>query len=415
MRTADAAIAETLRQAGAEEGAEVQIGPLGWITAEARCAIVPFDAGPPSGRNFALRIGSRLVDSVRVRTRAAGAARRLRGHGYRTELAVWDVEQPLRTGSLAPTALLPLAAAARGVRESGRTLLEAVRDDVGREIDRRLEPVAPLVREGSLLSVSEAAVVRVAVGAGREPIVRQAETLRRLRAADPPSDVAELVPWPLASGRTGLADWTAELRLHGDAAPPSPSPALRRSCLDFLAALFDCGSGAKPASVLADAQGVAARCDPREAERLRALGARLDEELRHLPRGFAHGDFSTTNLLVSGDRLTGVVDWERAGPGRLPLLDLFKLLLEADRVARRRSLGASIVGYLLPWARAGGDDAARAYCRRLGFEATPALLEKLVAAYWLDRFAYELDTFADRTDRSEWMRANIVDVLPAFA
>src|SRR5919197_1125707 len=49
VRAADAAIAETLRQAGAEEGGDVQIGPVAWITDEARCAIVPFDVGPPSG------------------------------------------------------------------------------------------------------------------------------------------------------------------------------------------------------------------------------------------------------------------------------------------------------------------------------------------------------------------------------
>jgi hypothetical protein len=44
-----------------------------------------------------------------------------------------------------------------------------------------------------------------------------------------------------------------------------------------------------------------------------------------LPRTAVHGDFTLGNLLFTGDRLTGVVDWERATPGGLPVLDVLKL------------------------------------------------------------------------------------------
>jgi len=39
------------------------------------------------------------------------------------------------------------------------------------------------------------------------------------------------------------------------------------------------------------------------------------------PRAFVHGDFRMGNLVVDGDRVAGVLDWEMAGPGD-PLADL---------------------------------------------------------------------------------------------
>lgn len=269
-----------------------------------------------------------------------------------------------------------------------------------------------MVREGVLLSLSPDVVLRVALGAGRDPMLRQRSALESLRTGTLPEEVESRVPWPLGYGKTGLADWTVERRLSG--APPrgAVEGPLRKECLDFLVALFAAGTGAAPASPAADAEAVAAHCSAEDAARLRALGRLLEQELAGVPRGFAHGDFWPPNLLVEHGRLAGVVDWERAGPGRLPLVDLFKLMLEADELAGRGR--ASLVQFLLPWARAGGDEVARGYCSRIGFDPEPRLLERLVAAYWLDHFAYDLQTFSDRGGRAEWMRANIANVVPAL-
>jgi aminoglycoside phosphotransferase (APT) family kinase protein len=426
VRAADPALARTLAQAGAElgdEGPDVEIGPLRALRGEADWAVVPLDAGPPRGASLVLRSARRIVDSVAVRRRATSAARTLRRRGYtETAVLVWDLQQPLRAPGLerrryrtGPASLVPLGAAARGARKGGATLYQAVRSEAEREGGTRLDPGAPMVREGVLVSLSPAAVLRVALGAGRDPLLRQRAALEALRAGTLPAEIEARVPWPLAHGRTGLADWAVERRLSGETVPAAVEGRLLDDCVDFLVALFAAGDGAAPASPAADAETIARHCSPGAAERVRELGRRLEQELAGVRRGFAHGDFSTTNLIVEQGRLSGVIDWERAGAGRLPLLDLFKLLLEAERLERRTTFGDSLVRFLLPWARTGGDDTARAYCNRIGLAADSRLLERLVAAFWLDRFAYELGTVADRSGRADWMRANIYDVADALA
>jgi aminoglycoside phosphotransferase len=42
-----------------------------------------------------------------------------------------------------------------------------------------------------------------------------------------------------------------------------------------------------------------------------------------IPRVFEHGDFSAPNLLIEGNGMLGVVDWENAAPQGLPLIDYF--------------------------------------------------------------------------------------------
>jgi hypothetical protein len=66
-----------------------------------------------------------------------------------------------------------------------------------------------------------------------------------------------------------------------------------------------------------------------------------------------------------------------------------------------------VVGELLAWARGGGDELAREYCSRVGIAADPELLERLVAAYWLDRTASQLTTHAEHWEDREWTAANL--------
>lgn len=47
--------------------------------------------------------------------------------------------------------------------------------------------------------------------------------------------------------------------------------------------------------------------------------------------GIVHGDFGMGNLLVEGERITGVIDWEAARPLGLPVLDAFNYLDSAHR------------------------------------------------------------------------------------
>ena len=160
---------------------------------------------------------------------------------------------------------------------------------------------------------------------------------------------------------------------------------------------------------------MAAFCRGAHRDVVLELGRNLDRELAHLPRGFSHGDFWTHNLLVEGNRLQGVIDWDSAMPGRLPLVDLLHLLLSAHREGTREYLGPALVRHQLPWAETGGDEVVRSYCERLGIEVDATLLSRLVLAYWLSRVALELRSAPDRARRPVWMRNNVELVLDALA
>ena len=95
------------------------------------------------------------------------------------------------------------------------------------------------------------------------------------------------------------------------------------------------------------------------------------------------------------------------------MLDLLHLLITSRWGGDDVGWGPAITGELLPWARGGGDELARDYCRRVGIEPEPALLERLVIAYWLDRAAAQLSAHAEHSEDREWIEANVVAVARA--
>ena len=182
-------------------------------------------------------------------------------------------------------------------------------------------------------------------------------------------------------------------------------------CIEFLAALFNCRADGPGRGPTDDAQLVS-EFDPR-AE---TIAARAAAELAGLPVGFGHGDFWAQNLLVDNGCLTGVVDWDAAGPGRLPLIDLLHLTMSREQARRRlASVGETIVSVLLPWARRGGDEQARSLFRRLvGGDADPVVLEALVCVYWLGYVAYQIRLYRDRSE-PKWLEPNVLMVADALA
>ena len=186
-------------------------------------------------------------------------------------------------------------------------------------------------------------------------------------------------------------------------------------CLEFLTALHSVkGPGRWDTSLVAAAEVVARVCGPAEAAMVHATGRVLDDALADVPRGFGHGDFFMGNLLVEDDRLLGVVDWDSAGPDRLALLDAIHLAFTSAHRPTDMDWGPKLVSELIPWARAGGDDLTNEYCREVGLERDPELLELLVVAYWLDRAASQLRTHAERWEDGDWLRLNIESVARAL-
>jgi aminoglycoside phosphotransferase (APT) family kinase protein len=426
FRVSDRALAEALRGAGAqlgETGADVEIVDLDELTGAGASAIVTIDASQYEGGHHLVRAARRLRGHLRARVAAARARRRLRAHGYEAITVVfWDVDQFVHLPGVARGAghrklaeRLPERALVVGSRRPrAPTVLEAVAEEVAKRVGRPVEFEVPLARQGLTIALTHEYVLRIAIGPGRRKVELLRTALDLLSATSPPAVVAERVPWLLASGRTGLADWSAERRLSGAASPPDLTPALLDECIDFLVALHTVGGSDAPVPPSRDAQVVAAACRlPAHHDAVLELGLELDSQLSHLPRGFGHGDFWTRNLIVDGGRLAGVIDWDAATPDRLPLIDLLHLQLSSRRERTREYLGAALVRHQLPWARAGGDDVVASYCRRREIDLDAELLRALVLAYWLSRVAFELGLFADRAQRPIWMHNNVELVLDA--
>lgn len=424
FRTDDAGLTDGLRAAGAEVievNPDVEIAPVRRLRGDAAVSIAPLGRPHISERRFLLRASRRLVRSARVRIaarRASGAVRRL---GYPTVLVfTWDDHQRLRGGATRTHTDIPFRehfperALVVGLRDpQARPLLDAVLAEAERTAGVRLQPSAPSVRTGILIAEAEQGIVRIAVGFGAHQIRNQDAALSELRAAGVTPIVGERVPWVLASGSCGLADWSLERTLRGSPASQPVSGDLLADCVDFLVALHSASSAHSPRSTpLEQAAVVVAGALPHWEQSIHALAGRLDAILADLPRGFAHGDFFHGNLLANQGRLLGVIDWDAAGPGRLPVLDLLHLRYATHAVAEL-DWGPRLIQELLPWAQAGGDDVVRGYCDRVGFSLDAERLEALVLAYWLDRVCSQLRNHAHRLVQPVWLERNISHVLRA--
>ena len=319
----------------------------------------------------------------------------------------------------APTLVerLPSRALAIGRRAPvGPTALEAALEDASRQIGSVLEPRWISVRSGVLLAETEGGILRAAIGSGRVQIESQAAALDRLRSDRLPTDIAERVPWIIARGRSGLVDWSLERLLPGVRPSGALAEPLLSECREFLVALHRApGGDAIGPSGIGLAKTVASVCGPEPAGRIRSLEARLDEVLSGVRRGFGHGDFFAGNLLAEDGRLTAVLDWDAAGPGRLPLVDLLHLELTQRGYGTDNDWGLALVERLLPAARAGGDGLVRQYCEDVDLDPEPRVLEALVLSYWLEYVAYQLRTHPARRAEPLWIERNVTGVVSEIA
>jgi len=362
--------------------------------------------------------GLRVIAHLVVRRRATTAARRLRSAGLDAQVLFWDHRQAFPL----PARRAPAPAPWTPTSYPRHALVVACRDGTAQTVADaalvaagRLVPELALATEGgSLVVVTADEVVRVALGAGRSEVLGSVKASQVLRAAEPDPVVADRVPWMRDHGTAGLGVWSVERRLRGARATLPLSRDLSEQCRAMLVALF--GLGPAPGRLCAeDAWRVSSSAPRHVAGALARLAEAADRVLSDVPRGFGHGDFWYENLLVDGGNLAGVLDWDSAGPGRRPLLDLLHLMLTARRRVPGYRWGDALVAELMPWADVGGDELAQRYCRDLGVDASPAVLRALVVAYWLDRLRYQLDRYADRAVRPAWVANNIVRVARSLA
>lgn len=420
LRVDDPALAATLAHAGAElveEEPDVEIvRDAAAVRGDAPAAIVTVSAREREGGRRSARALRRVGSAAAVRVRAELAARALRRRYAHVAVVPWHLEERLgRPGvrpprGLAPAERLTRNAAVLARRAPGPTLFDAALADAALAAGAPLAADWPLLRAGAAVAPAPAGVLRLAVGPGARELSGQQRALEELAAAGPPEDLAAVVPWLLAHGRTGLAAWTVERTLPG-ARAPGLDGRLGEQCVAFLIALHHTGGAAPAWSAAAAAAALGEVLGPARRAAVGELGEAVDEALAGVPRGFVHGDFWTGNLLVdAAGRLTGVIDWEAAGDGRLPVVDLLHLRLSAERPPSPETWGPALLRLLLPWADGAPHALTDAYLAALGLDPSRAERRALVAAYWLEHMTHQL-VYLDRDDRPAWQRANVDGVL----
>jgi hypothetical protein len=367
FRALDPVLAAVVSEAGAElvsARPDVEIAPARELRGDAVVSIGLLGRAPRPGRPLPVRAARRLAHSMHVRLEARGAAAGVRGLGYpAVRTLMWDhgMVPHASAGSGLRSRLvecLPQRALVLGARSrSTHTLLDGVLAEASRATGLDLA-ARPSVRAELLVVVTKDAVLRVAVGPGRRQILTAHAALATLHAADTPPFVAARIPTELAVGRYGLGEWSVESRLTGVRAPCPVRGRLLAECVDFLVALHSVCRSETGISLREQAEFVANACPSEDAQAIEELADRLEDTIAHVPRGFVHGDFCPGNLLVDRGRLAGVVDWDAAGAGRLPLLDLLHLRLCSLKDFADVEWGAFLLRHLLPWARDGGDGVA---------------------------------------------------------
>jgi hypothetical protein len=420
----DPKVAATLEYAGAElvdRDADVEIASPEVVTGSAATVVVSLGAFTRDVESRVGRAAARLADAALVRREAERVRREVRRRGYRdVAVETWDLQHTLRVRGAGRASrrfveYLPQRAIVIGRKGPPEpTVLDEAMVAAQRAFSSPLALGAPSLREGLLVGLGPEVVLRVALGPPARQAQRQVDVLRHIRASAAPTLDLSRLPQPLGAGRTGLGYWALETRLPGTKPAPALGEKIAEACVDFLVALHQSGQRCEPHAIATDALRVIERYPHVHESRLVAIAEHADAELEGVGRGYGHGDLFWGNLLVEGEELTGVIDWDAGRPGALPLVDLVHLLQQSEYRPLEHLWGRMVVEQVRPWLRAGGNAFTRKYCHRLGIDLSPKQLEAVVIAYWLGRLAYQLDIYADRVERTTWLRGNIDFVFDAL-
>ena len=150
----------------------------------------------------------------------------------------------------------------------------------------------------------------------------------------------------------------------------------------------------------------------------------LDRIERALRAGFAgqvlqvswvHGDYWAGNILVTpdGSSLTGIVDWDMAGPAELPARDALHLVLYGRRLLCGEELGDRVRA-VLKGSGFGDEERAVLEAAEVTIPRSPEHRRVWVGEYWLRHVADHLSQDARNGWNGWWVFKNVVRVLQCF-
>jgi thiamine kinase-like enzyme len=236
-------------------------------------------------------------------------------------------------------------------------------------------------------------------GASDDP-ARGGEALARLQSSG-----LDVVPALIRQGHISGASWTVESALPGER-PKRLSPQLAKQ-VAALCAKFPRSSDPPGAAALQLAE--IARFVPQWSTALDRISKEVLETLSPLPGVLCHGDLWTSNLLVQGGRLTGLVDWDSWHEDGAPGTDLLNLVAVHMQVQERQEIGE--IWLERPWRSSMFTQMTTPYWETFAVRPTREVLEAIGVAWWAARIAAIVSRSPAILDVDGWSRRNIDRVL----
>lgn len=217
-----------------------------------------------------------------------------------------------------------------------------------------------------------------------------------------------LVPRMLGRGTADGTAWTLESLLIGRR-PRHVSTPLLQQVAGFCARLPR--RDEVPTTMEKDFAVIATYL-PQVEGRLAALKNRCVSLVEGLGSVGRHGDLWAGNLLVQGEDLTGVVDWDAWHDRGIPGTDLLNACSYVDSPAGS-SLGDRFVRR--PWLQTPFPDVSRPYWSELGVDPSARAVEEGVAvAWWAGQVAANMERMPHLASQERWLRTNVWQVLEAL-
>jgi Phosphotransferase enzyme family len=247
-------------------------------------------------------------------------------------------------------------------------------------------------------------VLRVAgIGQPADP-AHAAEALERLASLG-----IDVVPQVRGRGRVLTASWTLETRLPGRR-PARVSATIARQVAAVCRQLPRASGG--PTALRQDLDRIAAAIPDRRRP-LMDLSETVSGRLARLPLVMRHGDLWAGNLLVSGDRLTGIVDWDSWHAAAAPGIDLLHLLAADTALRTKREIGE--VWLDRPWRSEAFALMAADYWAAIGDRPTAGELDAVGVAWWAAEIGHALELAPEQAQDRRWVGLNVEAVLGSLA